>query len=59
MPLVTNNDCQAVTGAGIQESLVVNYMRVVWDWDGRSGAMCMEPPMEFVDCAPQLPMWHE
>lgn len=40
-PPVADDDRQAVTGAGIQESLVVNCVWMVWDQDGRFGAKCM------------------
>ena len=37
-PPVSDDNRQAVTGAGIRESLVVDCERVVRDWDGGFGA---------------------
>jgi hypothetical protein len=51
VPLVANDDHQAMTGAGIQESSVIDCVWVVRDGNGGSGAECVEPPTKFIDCA--------
>ena len=37
-PPVSDDDRQAVTGAGIREGSVVDCERVMWDWNGGFGA---------------------
>ena len=59
MPLIPNDDCQAITGAGIGEGLVVSCVWVEGDGNGGCGVKCMQPPAEFAHCAMWLPTWHE
>ena len=40
-PPVADDDCQAVTGAGIRKSMEVKCERVKRDWDGGLRVQCL------------------
>ena len=44
-PLVADDDCQAMTGAGIGKGLKVECKWVVRDWDGGLGVQFVQPPV--------------
>ena len=57
--LAPDDNCQAVTGAGIREGLVVSCKWVEGDGDGGLGVKSTQTPVEFSYCTMWLPMWHE
>ena len=58
-PFVPDDDCQAITGTGIREGLVVSCVWAEGDGNGGFGVKCMQPPAEFARHAAWLPTWHE